>query len=209
MNGLTIHPKMIITVKMIIISALLVAPFLSFASSATDSPVPTGFLSAFISDPLGAMLDLTSASSEPGLNEFFFDDGSRGSGGDVGIMRSPCNELYATVVGGCPSGDIAECVGKCDAPCAGYDHAYLMACASTNCGCRCVSDSGCETCGSNLVADCGSLTNQTACEDSYVFFAFDESCVWIATGSSCMPSGQACTPPPCFLPGTKIITVSK
>jgi len=148
-----------------------------------------------------------------GLNEFFFTDNGttpRGSGGDLGLMAAQCFQDDFYIAHTCHIAYL--CNDTCNAACAGYEVKVLQQCPVNGtvgdlCECWCANTSGCSTCGSNVVADCDSVLDSGTCQDSYQ--AGGQSCMWWtpAYGDPFCFATVVCTPPVCFLQGTKIITV--
>jgi len=159
-----------------------------------------------ITTPLADEFSTLGSSNETnGLNEFFFrDNSSRGSGGDLGLTVAPCLEVEIWTPSTCILDE--DCAGTCATTCAAYDQVIYSYCPISNlCDCWCQNTGGCFTCGSNAVEFCSLLSDSTTCQGSYT--TGDQSCLWVVpdgTPSFCT-SGYACTP--CFLAGTKIITV--
>jgi len=133
------------------------------------------------------------------LNEFFFQ---RGGDGDLGINTNPCTYDYRFGIDTCV--DVSDCGPPCSIACAGYDDYTPIDCLGNQCACYCSSLSGCGTCGSNALETCWDATDSATCQNSYDVVM--TTCMWNAGGpGACEPSLTTCTP--CFLAGTKIITL--
>jgi len=184
---------------------------LSLASASQPDITKLLDLATFgVAGPIDESYVLASGGNETnGLNEFFFtDNGSRGSGGDLGLMASPCFTIEFKVFSSSCTVD-EDCAGTCATTCTGYDEIANMDCIGSSwCDCWCRTTSGCGTCGTNAVTNCGDVPDSGACQNSYE----------TSSGYTCMsmqPQGfptycqiysdAHCSS--CFLSGTKIITI--